>query len=133
MDKTTNKEFKYCVVGNIVKERIDENGSIKHGTIEFSGGTKVYLCGKPKYKDPDMIEVIGLSRMKRYNRRYYRVVYMPKKYIENIRASRTYKKQILNIMDDVRSFGYRAQYWWHDSLEDKKEVEEFVKQRYNDL
>ncbi len=25
------KAWKYCVVGNIVRERIDENGTLRHG------------------------------------------------------------------------------------------------------
>lgn len=40
------KAFKYCVVGNIVRERIDENGVLRHGTAAFKGGTRVYIEGK---------------------------------------------------------------------------------------
>ena len=127
MDKQKERLFKYCVVGNIVKERIDEDCSIKHGTIEFSGGTKVYLCGKPEYKNQNMIEVIGLSRMKRYSKRQYRVAYMPKMYIDNVRASKVYKTESLEIMNNDEFYDE----WWHDSLEDKRETEEFVEQWNN--
>ena len=40
------KEWKYCVVGNIVQERVDENGVLRHGTATFRGGAKVFLCGR---------------------------------------------------------------------------------------
>lgn len=127
MDKEKERPFKYCVVGNIVKERIDEDGSVKHGTIEFSGGTKVFLCGKLKYEDPELIDVIGLGRLKIRGYRRYRVATIKKKYIENVRSSRTYVPAVLKFMNDTE-FYYFDKFWWHDSLQDKKETEEFVEQ-----
>ncbi len=35
--------MKYCVIGNIVKEHIDEEGIVRHGTLPFPGGRKVYI------------------------------------------------------------------------------------------
>ena len=40
------KPWKYCVVGNIVRERIDENGVFRRGTVAFKGGARVYIEGK---------------------------------------------------------------------------------------
>lgn len=36
------KPWKYCVVGNIVHDHIDDNGVPRHGTSAFRGGAKVY-------------------------------------------------------------------------------------------
>ncbi len=69
MDENTNKNWNFCVAGNIVKTRIDESGILRHGTAGFSGGTKVYLQGKywgEYWKKQGIISVIGLSRGKRY-------------------------------------------------------------------
>ena len=54
--------WKYCVVGNITKSHTDGNGIVRYGTSAFTGGTKVYLCGK--YWDPSTktIVAIGITR-----------------------------------------------------------------------
>ncbi len=127
MEERINRPFKYCVVGNIVKERIDEDGNIRHGTIEFSGGTKVYICGKLEYDDPEYVDVIALSRMKTCGWRQYRVVKLNKKYIENVRASKTYNARIMDMMDDRFMGGYYAWFWWHDDPEDRKETIEYAR------
>ena len=58
-------DWKYCVVGNITKSHSDENGIVRYGTPAFTGGTKVYLCGK--YWDPSRktIAAIGITKIGR--------------------------------------------------------------------
>ena len=62
------KPWKYCVVGNIVRERIDENGIFRRGTVAFKGGARVYIEGKNYDYDyvRDGITVLGLNRYRHY-------------------------------------------------------------------
>ena len=64
-DMEDNREWRYCVVGNIVETRIDENGFLRYGTSAFTGGTKVYLCGKYWDEAYKTITVIGLNRFRK--------------------------------------------------------------------
>ena len=111
------KAWKYCVVGNIVRSRVDENGVLRYGTAAFAGGKKVYLCGKFWDSTWDSISVIGLNRNGRYQ-----VVDTPCCLIENIRCQRTYSPSILKIMNDWEFWHY----WWDNTAEDKKATEDFV-------
>ena len=56
-------KWKYCVVGNIVETRIDENGILRYRTAAFRGG---YLCGKQHDFCKKNIEVIGMTRGRKY-------------------------------------------------------------------
>ena len=49
-----NERWYFCAVGNIVKDRIDENGIERHGTAAYRPGAKVYLQGKFWDKDDKM-------------------------------------------------------------------------------
>ena len=109
--------WRYCVVGNIIKSHLDEDGIIHYGTSSYVGGTKVYLCGKHWLPSQKEISVIGLSRGKRYY-----VDDVPIGLIENIRCQRTYKPAILNIMGN---FEY-DDCWWSNTKEDKEATEAFV-------
>ena len=115
-----HKEWKYCVVGNIVKERIDENGVHRYGTAAFKGGTRVYLGGRG-YEDyePNMkgITVLGLNR-----HRWYKYVYTMKEHIENVRLAKTYKPKILTMMCEYE--GWNG--WWGNTEEDRIDAERFV-------
>ena len=84
------KEWKYCVVGNIVHERIDKDVILRYGTAQFTGGTKVYLCGKYWNDKCDEIRVIGLNR-----RNKYEASDVPVSAIENVRCARVYKPKVL--------------------------------------
>ncbi len=110
-------KWKYCVAGNIVRTHYDVNGILRYGTPAFSGGTKVYLCGR--FWDPAQrtIDVIGLTRGNRY--RVYRV---PAECIENVRLQQVYKPKILEIMNNFEFW----QDWWHNTIEDKRSAEEFI-------
>ena len=114
------EKWKYCVVGNIVKERIDENGVHRYGTAAFKGGTRVYLGGRG-YEDfePNRkgIIVLGLNRHKRYED-----VYTMKSHIENVRLARTYKPKIMALMCEDEGWDG----WWGDTEEDKADAERFV-------
>ena len=59
-------DWNLCAAGNIVQTRIDENGELRHGTKEFTGGTKVYLRGKRWEEGQKEISVLGLGRHHRY-------------------------------------------------------------------
>ena len=111
-------DWKYCVVGNITKSHSDENGTVRYGTPAFTGGTKVYLCGK--YWDPSRktIEVIGITR----GSRKYHVIDTNPAYIENVRCSKTYHPAVLDIMNNWEM----QTLWWGNSETDKHEAAVFV-------
>ena len=111
------KPWKYCVVGNIVRSHIDDEGIVRNGTPEYPGGARVYLCGKYWDHARKEITVVGLTRGKRHQ-----VHEVPTKLIENVRCSRTYKPGILKIMNNWEFYDC----WWGDTQEDKKAVQSFV-------
>ena len=37
------KNWRFCVVGNIISQHIDADGKLLYGSKAFSGGTKVYI------------------------------------------------------------------------------------------
>lgn len=111
-------DWKYCVIGNIKKTHIDENGVLRCGTVAYPGGRKVYLCGKYWTNAQETITVIGLSR----KGRRYRVEDVPVSLIENVRGKRVYKPKVLKIMDNFEFWDY----WWGNSLEDRESVKAFI-------
>ncbi|MBQ6266257.1 MAG: hypothetical protein IJK64_00635 [Clostridia bacterium] len=118
MNETQKAAWKYCVVGNIVKTHIDANGVLRYGTVAYSGGTRVYLCGKYWSSDEETIDVIGLSR----RGRQHCVNETPVELIENVRLSRTYKPAILALMNTPEF----QDCWWNNTPEDRAEAEAFV-------
>lgn len=112
------KEWKFCAVGNIVRTRIDENGREWHGTAAYRPGAKVYLRGKFWNKECKEIDVIGLTRGNKY-----KAMRVPVEVIENVRPSRVYTPQVLDIMDNYEFYDC----WWHKSSADRREVQEFIK------
>lgn len=112
-----NREWKYCVIGNIVRTRIDENGILRYGTSAFTGGTKVYICGKYWDERAKTITVIGLNRFKKFS-----VSDIPPNAIENVRCQRVYKPKVIEIMDDFEFWDY----WWGNTKKEKKSAELFV-------
>ena len=113
--------WKYCVVGNIVKTHVDQNGVLRYGTVAYSGGTKVYLCGKYWDKSYDTISVLGRNRFNRYE-----VTDVSPALIENVRCKRTFRPLILDFMNHWEFYTI----WWDNTEEDKKATEEFVR-RWN--
>ena len=51
-----------------MRERIDEKGILRHGTVAFKGGARVYIEGKNYDCDyvREGITVLGLNRYGRY-------------------------------------------------------------------
>ena len=119
-----NKPWKYCVVGNIVKEHTDKDGIHRHGVAAFVGGTKVYLCGKYWDSSLTTIGVLGLSRAKRW---YFATVQPC--HIENVRCGTVYKPSVIEMMDHYEY----AKCWWGNTQEDKAAVKMFVKQWNNSV
>ncbi len=108
------KKWKYCVVGNIVKERIDANGVLRHGTVAFRGGARVYLEGK--YHNGNEIRVLGMNRFGRYAFEYISL-----DQIENVRFTRTFKPRIMELMYEYEEFC-----WWNNSDEDGLDAKQFA-------
>lgn len=111
------KEWKYCVVGNIVRTHLDESGVPRYGTLTYRGGSKVFLEGKYWQPDWETIRVLGLCRGNRWL-----VKDVPVELIEHVRVSRVYKPRVLEIMNNFEF----EDCWWKNTAEGKKEAEEFV-------
>ena len=124
------KLWRYAVAGNIKKTRIDENGILRYGTSAFKGNTKVYLCGRlwdERLPDENKthISVVGLSR----GGRYY-VDYVPIELIENLRLTRVYQPQVLEIMSNFEF----SHCWWGNTQEERDDASAFLKrfkEKYN--
>lgn len=87
--------FIYCLVGNIVEERIDKTRNITvKGKKHFSPGTKVY-CYPPQWGDGyEKVKVIGLHR----NSHKLITIVMPSKHIINWRLKTVYHPLIIKEM-----------------------------------
>ena len=109
------KEWRFSVVGNIVKQHMDEEGVLRYGTKAFTGGTKVYLAGKDWDTTWDYIGVIGLNRFGRYT-----VEGVPLALIENVRVQRVYKPKVMDMMDYLEATDGWA--WWRRTAEDHREA-----------
>ncbi len=119
-NKANNKKWCFCVAGNIVKTRIDENGTLRYGTSAFTGGTKVYLQGRfwsDYYKNKGEISVIGLSRGKRYE-----WLKVPVTAIENVRFQRVFNPKVVDMME---YYEFESA-WWHRTANDRREAKAFA-------
>ncbi len=110
--------LKYCVVGNIAKKHVDENGVTRYGTAAFPGGRKVYISRR--LWGDETVTVMGLNRfLNKYTREC-----VPLALIENIRFSKTFKKRVLELM------AYDTEYhdmWWSYKEEDRNGAEEYAR------
>lgn len=108
--------MKYCVIGNKVMEHSDENGIIRHGTASFPGGRKVYISRRHMCNG---VLVLGLNRFNCRN--VFEVV--PLAWIKNIRAAKTFKPRILELMENTDEF---PEMWFLHKKEDEAEVKEYA-------
>lgn len=63
--KDMEKEWRFCVVGNVRKSHIGEDGKEYYGTKAFKGGTKIYIYTSFLPKGKTEAGVIGLNRFGR--------------------------------------------------------------------
>ena len=107
----------YCVTGNITKTHYDEVGTLRYGTAAFTGGSKVYLCGRFWSIGDKYIDVIGKNRRGRYQ-----VVKTDVSHIENVRCQRVFKPGVLEIMNNFEFYNR----WWGKSKKEKADAEAFI-------
>ena len=107
----------YCVVGNIKKTHMDQDGTLRYGTAAFTGGTKVYLSGRIWDKTKGSINALGKTRRNRLQ-----VIWTDINQIENVRCQKVFNPAILVIMDDIE---FRAS-WWGKSKAEKADAEAFA-------
>ena len=119
VDYDSNKNWRFCVVGNIVKEHVDEDGNVFYGTKAFTGGTKVYIDDRSYLLNKGLVNVIGLNRFKRYA-----VEQVSVELIENVRAQRIYKPTVIKIMARLESLDGWS--WRKRTADDKRAVKAFV-------
>lgn len=75
-----DKNWRFCAVGNIIAQHLDQEGVVRYGTKAFTGGTKVYIYDKSDGLNEGKITVIGKNRFKKYA-----IESVEKQYIENVR------------------------------------------------
>ncbi len=115
-----NKDWRFCVVGNIVHSHSGADGETFYGTKAFVGGTKVYIDGKnwSNYERTEIV-VIGLNRFKKYA-----IESVDPMLIENVRFQVVHKPEVLRILD--REEAMEGWYWWKRTAQDKREAKEFA-------
>lgn len=88
-------EWIWCLVGNIKPtHEYGENNEIRHGSKQFSGGTKVY-CYPSHWGDGyENIHVIGKPRKSRN----LIMIVIKRKLIENFRLKKVYDKRVIEEM-----------------------------------
>lgn len=119
--------MKYCVIGNIAMQHYDNNGIIRYGTASFPGGRKVYISRRLW---GDEVTVLGLNRFKSR----YTIESIPLAWIENIRFSKTFDPEILELMVNTDEF---PDMWWRfkeeDKLGAKKYAQTLIKVKEGDM
>ena len=120
MCKENDKNWRFGVVGNIVKKRIDDEGILRYGTKAFTGGTKVYIHGNTWSPGKRELSVISRNRFGRYVHES-----VPVDSVENIRCQRIYKPAVLEIIDYDQAV--EGSSWWGRTASDRRESEAFVK------
>ena len=108
--------MKYCVIGNIVLERQDNEGNTLYGTASFPGGRKVYISRR--LWDNGVV-VMGLNRFKSR----YVLETVPLSCIDNIRASKTFAPSVLELMMNTDEY---PDMWWLYKDEDKDGSEKYA-------
>ncbi len=117
-DAITPGMMKYCVVGNIVKERTDDAGIVRNGTVAFPGGRKVYISRR--LWNNGEVTVLGLNRFKSE----YILERVPLIWIDGIRASKTFSPRILDLMQNSTE---HSDMWWLYREEDRIGSAEYAK------
>ena len=111
---TRELEWRWCLVGNIVKTReYGEDREIRYGTKGFSGGTKVYLAPIQWGDGYERVVVLGKPRHK------YGLAEMviPLKHIENFRLKKVFEPNVLERMN-------KSDYsWWENRYADREGIE----------
>ena len=108
--------MKDCVVGNIVMEHLVENGVLRYGTASFPGGRKVYISRRLWSNG---VVMIGLNR---YKSRYATET-VPLAWIENIRFSKVFNPEVLEIMTNTDEL---PDMWWLYKNADKVGAAEYA-------
>ncbi len=114
MDNT--KEWRFCIVANVKKTHIDENGILRYGSKAFPGGSKVFLSGKNWDPDSDNIAAIGRNRHGRYA-----IERLPISIIENVRLQRIFRPGVIELMDHEEMM--EGWPWWKRTAVDRKEAQ----------
>ncbi|WP_127133253.1 hypothetical protein [Pseudoflavitalea rhizosphaerae] len=111
----SGKAFIYCLVGNIIEERLDQSKhTMVKGTKHFSPGTKVY-CFPPIWGDGyEKIKVIGRHRK---SSKLVTMI-MPSKHITNWRLKTVYDPFIVKQMTNHGG--------WSNKESDKEKITEML-------
>ena len=111
---TRELEWRWCLVGNIVKTReYGEDREIKYGTKGFSGGTKVYLAPIQWGDGYERVVVLGKPRHKHG----LAEMVIPLKHFENYRLKKVFEPNVLERMN-------KSDYsWWENRDADREGIE----------
>lgn len=125
-DGTKSNNWRFGVVGNIVKQHIDKEGIVRYGTKAFTSGTKVYIDGTTWTPVRDSVSVIARNRFGKYT-----IESVPVSLVENVRTQRIYKPKVLEIMDYEEVMEGWA--WWKRTAADRKAAKAFVDSWNSDI
>jgi hypothetical protein len=112
--------WRFCVIGTIIREHLDETGALTDGSESFPGGTLVVLGGKGWDFSEEVIGVIGVDRYGQLA-----LDYVPIQFIERIRCKRVYNPGILIRIDQLECLEDWP--WWDQDNNDYLETKAFVK------
>ena len=107
------QEWCWCLVGNIVNaHEFGENHEMKYGTKHFSSGTKVFINLIYGGMGHEQVLVIGIPR----HRHNYIEVVIPRKYVENLRIQKVFKK---NVLERMKKSDWK---WWGKTDDDRENI-----------
>lgn len=115
-----DKCWRFCAVGNIVPNHLDENGIMRYGTKAFAGGARIIIYGQRWNPGDKDLSVLGLNRFHRYA---FELV--PVELVENVRFQVIHKPKIIKILDSQEIC--EGWYWWKRTAEEKRACKEFVR------
>lgn len=120
MKEKERLEWRWCLVGNIVDNRIyGENHEIKNGTKNFSAGTKVYIAPNQWGDGGEQIVVLGKPK----NKKGFIECVIRSDYIYNYRLKKIYSPLLIKRMNDSKHS------WWGNDEEWKKCIEKIAEDR----
>lgn len=112
-EKSTEQEWQWCLVGNIVEEcEYGENHELRHGNKQFRPNAKVFVNLVYGGMGHESILVIGVPK---HSCKYIEIV-IARKYVENFRLQKVFKPAVLKRMNQSKWD------WWGNTDSARNEI-----------
>lgn len=115
-----DKNWRFCVAGNIVPTHVGDDGVTYYGTKVFSGGTKVYIDGK-NWDNFERTNVVVLGK-NRFGRWEFDGV--DPELIENVRFGTVHSPTVLSLLKGEEAT--EGWFWYGRTAEDKRHAKAFA-------